>query len=94
MIDLFIDSDGILRSSDTSIYKGRNILQTQIGFLKYAPEFGIDHNLFFGQDFQIQTETFKAYAISKLSENGVNPLEVITAEGQLDAALNIKIDNT
>jgi len=93
VIDIFIDKNGILRRSDTSVYKAKNILSTQIGSLAYAPEFGIDYNLFFDQNFQIQNETFKSYAISKLSENGVNPLEVLTVEGALETILNIQIDN-
>ncbi len=93
MIDLFIDKDGVLRRANTSLYKAKNILQTQIGYLAYAPNFGIDYNLFFGDDFKIQTETFQAYAISKLSENGVNPIEVLTEENKFDADINIKIDN-
>jgi len=92
MIDLFF-KDNILRTVDTSVYKGRNILKTQIGYLKYAPEFGIDYALFFDQNFRIQNETFRAYAISKLSENGVNPIEAISIAGQLESLLNIQIEN-
>ena len=92
MIDLVL-KDNDLAIVDTSIYKGKNILETQIGHLVYAPEFGIDYDLFFGEDFKIQTETFQAYAISRLSENGVNPLDVVTSEGKFDARLNIQIDN-
>lgn len=92
MIDLFIDKDGVLRASNTSLYKAKNVLETQIGHLVYAPDFGIDYNLFFGGEFKIQTATFQAYAISKLSENGVNPLDVITQEGKFDATLNIQLE--
>lgn len=90
MIDLFFKNN-ILRTANTVIYKGRNILRTQIGYLAYAPEFGIDYDLFYGDDFKIQTQTFEAYAVSKLSENGVNPLEVLATEGNFDSILNIKI---
>jgi hypothetical protein len=92
MIDLFFKND-ILKTSDTLIYKAKNVLSTQEGYLHYAPLFGIDYNLFFGDDYKIQTETFKAYAISKLSENGINPLDVLTQENSLDAILDIKIEN-
>ncbi len=92
MIDLKF-KDNKLTTSDTSIFKARNILSTQFDYLAYAPEFGIDYNLFFNQDYRIQTETFKSYAISKLSENGINPAEVLTTEGALDAILNITIDD-
>lgn len=93
-IDIYIDSSGVLRSSDTPLYKAKNILSTQVGSLAYAPDFGIDYDLFFGKDYKIQTETFKSYAMSKLAENGINPLEVATQENALDTILNIKIDNT
>jgi len=92
MIDLKF-KDNKLTAVDTSIFKGRNILSTQAGWLKYAPEFGIDYDLFFSQDYRIQTKTFEAYAISKLSEFGINPLEVLTQENTLDADLNIQIEN-
>lgn len=92
MKDFVLDGED-LRIVDTSIYKARNILQTQIGSLTYAPEFGIDYDLFFGSDFRIQTETFQAYAIQKLSENGINPVDVMSQEGQLDSRLEIPITN-
>jgi len=92
MIDLKF-KDNILRTADTLIYKARNILSTQIGSLAYAPEFGIDYDLFFGEDYTIQNQTFQAYAISKLSENGVNPLDVLDTKGTFDEVLNIQIEN-
>lgn len=93
MIDIFVDSEGVLRTSDTLLYKASNILETQVESLAYAPDFGIDYDLFFGQDYKIQTETFKSYAISRLAENGINPLEVVTQEGLLDTILNIQISD-
>ncbi len=92
MIDLKF-KDNILRTADTLIYKARNILSTQIGSLAYAPEFGIDYDLFFGEDYTIQNQTFQAYAISKLSENGINPLDVLDTKGTFDEVLNIQIEN-
>lgn len=92
MIDIFVDSDGTLRTSETLIYKAKNILSTQIEALAYAPEFGIDYDLFFSKDYNIQTETFKSYAISKLAEFGINPFEVLTQENALDTILNIQIN--
>lgn len=92
MIDLFFKNDQ-LKTADTTLYKARNILSTQVGSLSYAPEFGIDYDLFFGKDYKIQTETFKSYAISKLSENGINPQEVFTEEQTLETLLNINIAN-
>lgn len=92
MIDLQFKNN-ILRTADTLIYKARNILSTQIGSLAYAPDFGIDYDLFFGEDYIIQNQTFQAYAISKLSENGINPLDVLDSKGTFEEVLNIKIEN-
>jgi len=92
MIDLIFSASGI-SAKDTSLFKAKNILETQIGFLEYAPEFGIDYNLFFGNDLEIQIETYQAYAISKLSENGINPLDLIQQDGKFDTLLNINIEN-
>lgn len=92
MIDLQFKNN-VLRVADTLIYKARNILSTQIKYLAYAPDFGIDYDIFFGDDYKIQNETFKAYAISKLAENGINPLEVLTQEDSLDTILNIKLSD-
>ena len=91
-MDLIFSASGI-SSNDTSLFKAKNILETQIGFLEYAPEFGIDYDLFFGNDLQIQIETYQAYAISKLSENGINPLDLIQEDGKFDTLLNINIEN-
>jgi hypothetical protein len=91
MIDIHIKNNN-LQASDTSIWKAKNILEIEIGFLFYASEFGIDYDLFFGEDLQIQKETFISYATSKLAENGVNPLEVISNEGTFDANLNINLN--
>lgn len=92
MIDLQFKNN-VLKTADTLIYKARNILSTQIGSLAYAPDFGIDYDLFFGEDYQIQNQTFQAYAISKLSENGINPLDVLDKKGTFDEVLNIQIEN-
>lgn len=92
MIDLQFKNN-ILRTADTLIYKARNILSTQIGSLAYAPDFGIDYDLFFGDDYEIQNQTFQAYAISKLSENGINPLDVLDSKGTFDEVLKIQIEN-
>jgi hypothetical protein len=92
MIDLIFSASEI-SAKDTSLFKAKNILETQIGFLEYAPDFGIDYNLFFGNDLEIQIETYQAYAISKLSENGINPLDLIQQDGKFDTLLNINIEN-
>lgn len=92
MIDIFLDKDGILRASDTNVYKAKNILSTQIGKLAYAPEFGIDYDVFFGDDLKIQNETFQSYSISRLSESGVNVNELISEETTFDATLKFLLE--
>lgn len=82
-----------LNTTQSLIYKAQNILETQLNYLVYAPNFGIDYDLFINQSFDIQTETFKSYAISKLAENGINPVDVLSMQNELDSIINIKISN-
>lgn len=77
-IDVFVNKDGTVGVSDTVVYKGRNILSIQEGSLEYAPETGIDLKKFLNPDVKIQNETFRAYAVQKLGEQGVNPVQVLT----------------
>lgn len=77
-IDVFVNKDGTVGVSDTVVYKGRNILSIQEGSLAYAPETGIDLKQFLNPDVEIQNETFRAYAVQKLGEQGVNPVQVLT----------------
>ena len=77
-IDVFVNKDGTVGVSDTVVYKGRNILSIQEGSLEYAPETGIDLKQFLNPDVEIQNETFRAYAVQKLGEHGVNPVQVLT----------------
>lgn len=92
MIDINLNQNNLV-IVNTSIYKAKNLLETQIGSLIYAPNFGIEYDLFFGEDLRIQKETFVAYAISQLSANGINPIETLTSDGKFDTRLNINIDN-
>jgi len=75
-----------------TLQKAKNILSSQIGSLVYAPEFGIDYDLFFSSDYEIQNETFRAYAVSKLSENGINTQEILQQDSNLDQILNFKLE--
>lgn len=61
---------------DTPVYKAQNIFTTQIGFLKYAAAFGLDLATFFSEEYQIQTQSFMAYATKKLAENYISPSTV------------------
>ena len=76
MIDGCIEN-GEFKTSDTIVFKAKNILETQEGSLNYAPELGIDLKRFLDPDVKIQNRTFEAYSIQKLGEQGVNPIELI-----------------
>lgn len=76
MIDGYIEK-GEFKVNDTIAFKAKNILETQEGSLSYAPELGIDLKRFLDPDVKIQNRTFEAYSIQKLSEQGVNPIELI-----------------
>ena len=78
---------------DQLLQKAKNILSCQIGSLVYAAEFGIDYDLFFDSEFQIQNETFRAYAVSKLAESGINTQEILQQDNYLDQILNFKLEN-
>ena len=80
MIDGFIEN-GEFKTSDTIVFKAKNILETQEGSLNYAPELGIDLKRFLDPDVKIQNRTFEAYSIQKLGEQGVNPIELIVNKG-------------
>lgn len=76
MIDVYLEK-GEFKTSDTVVFKAKNILETQEGSLSYAPELGIDLKRFLDPDVKIQNRTFEAYSIQKLGEQGVNPIELI-----------------
>ena len=71
MIDVEFDDDGMPYFNDTIVYKGSNLLTTQEGTLYYNQTFGIDLKRFIDPDVIIQTETFKAYSIQKMTYNGI-----------------------
>lgn len=75
MIDIEI-KDGDVRVVDTVVFKASNLLKIQEGELEYHPNFGIDLKRFFDPDIQIQNETFEAYSLQKMAENGINPISL------------------
>lgn len=75
MIDVdFIDN--MPKFSNTIVHKAANCIVTQLESLYYAPNFGMDLKRFFDPDVEIQTETFKAYTIQQLTDNGVNVISL------------------
>lgn len=87
MIDFEIENNMPV-FNDTIVHKAANVMTVQEGSLYYAPNFGIDLKRFFDPDVEIQTETFKAYSIQKLAENGVNVLELGESKEMFESLLN------
>lgn len=87
MMDFELEGQNLI-FSDTTVHKAANVMQTQEGYLYYAEEFGLDLERFFNPDVTIQTETFKAYSIQRLTDCGVNVLELNEKTGMLDTYLD------
>ena len=90
MIDIEI-KDGRPQATETIVHKAYNVLRVQEGSLHYAKDFGIDLDQFFSPDVVIQTESFKSYAVQKLTENEVNVVGVEEIERALDSALTFNV---
>lgn len=82
MIDVFIEN-GEFKAIDTVVFKAKNILEIQEGSLTYQPELGIDLKRFLDPDVKIQNETFEAYTIQRLGEQGVNPIELLVNKDEI-----------
>lgn len=91
MIDVHIDSVGKFQVSDTVVFKAKNIMETQEGSLNYAPDLGIDLKTFLDPDIKIQNETFEAYSLRRLSEQGVNPIALAVDPQALQQIFNYKV---
>lgn len=76
MIDAYIEN-GEFKTSDTIVFKAKNILEIQENSLSYTPELGIDLKRFLDPNVKIQNKTFEAYSLQRLGEQGVNPIELI-----------------
>lgn len=77
MRDIYDVLNGDLNIGENEASKSANILQTQIGTLEYAPDFGIDLEFFLDPNFTYQNESFKSYLVQRLSEHHVNVNRVI-----------------
>lgn len=78
MIDIVRVEDGQdLGFADTAVIKAANVVSVQLGSLEYAPQFGADLNYFLTSGFQIQTASFKAYLIQRLTESQINVSDCI-----------------
>lgn len=61
---------------DTQTPRAANILSVQVQSLEYAPELGIDLKYFLSPEFEFQNESFKAYCVQVLAQNGINVANV------------------
>lgn len=77
--DIYLDKNGDLQMSNTDVFKAENILNIEVTTLYYAPGLGIDLGRFIDPGVQIQPETFKAYTIQQLTQQGVELESVSTA---------------
>jgi phosphomannomutase len=62
---------------DAQTEKAKNILSVQLGALEYAPDLGVDLRYFLSEDFRFQNESFKAYLVEVLANNGINVASVV-----------------
>lgn len=73
MIDIIEAQQGMdLGVYNTQTPRAANILSVQLGSLEYAPDLGIDLRYFLSEDFKIENESFKAYLIEVLANQGIN----------------------
>lgn len=77
MTDITSMTGGDLVVRESQAAKAANVLQTQLGSLEYAQQFGIDLAFFLDPDFNFQNESFKAYLIQRLSEHHINVNQVL-----------------
>lgn len=62
---------------DTQTPKAANVLSVQLGALEYARLLGVDVKYFLSEEFKVQNESFKAYLIEVLANNGVSVTSVL-----------------
>lgn len=72
MLDLINLVDGEdLHIQNNAAMKAGNIIGTQIGYLDFKLDFGSDLKYFLQEDLKFQTESFKSYLVSRLSEYSI-----------------------
>lgn len=76
---------------DTQVPKAANVLGTQLGALEYDQDMGIDLAYFLSSDFKFQDESFKAYTVEVLANNGINVTEVAKSFENLYEVFDYKL---
>lgn len=73
MIDIVEAQDGLdMGVFNTQTPRAANILNVQLGSLEYAPALGIDLKYFLSEEFKFENESFKAYLVETLANQGIN----------------------
>lgn len=75
-IETFIDGGRVI---DTDLFKAENLLSTQTGSLYYLFSFGINLSIFFTQEYNVQLDSFRAYVIDNLVQNGINLAKIASS---------------
>ena len=70
--DFGADTARDIKFEDTDAYKAKNILDVQLGYLWFAPDFGIDIAYYVLGDLQFQAETFNAYILGELIKRNID----------------------
>jgi hypothetical protein len=82
-----------LQIASTEVMRATNLFKTEINYLNYFPEWGIDFAFFFTSDFKIQLETFKAYLAQRLGDFRIDLLQVIASPSRFIEELNFVFGN-
>lgn len=92
MKDIKFNSEkGDIELIETVVFKASNLLKVQEGSLEYAKAFGIDLKTFFDPDVQIQNETFEAYSLQKMAQNGINPIGLVVDKNTFGQVFNYSV---
>lgn len=77
MLDIIAIRDGEdLVLQNATAPKAANVVSTQLGYLEYAPNFGVDLNFFLQEGLEFQNESFKSYLVQRLTHHQINVSEV------------------
>lgn len=92
MIDIIEIKEGRdLELFDTETARAANILNTQLRYLEYLPEVGIDLDYFLSEKIEFQNENFKSHIVETLANNGINVYDVVDVVNSLYSTYQINI---
>lgn len=82
-----------IQLADTIAPKAGNVLSVQLGALEYQQDFGVDLSYFLESEFQIQTESFRAYLIQRLTESLVNVTNCVEVVDTFTSTFGFYVDD-